>query len=87
MEGKTLPSKTLPPLAPAVLEEPEQDEEGKAEGAGAQVVEGTLGRGRQPEGHQLWDHLPGGRVVGEEATVPGGVDAAERGPEGASGTQ
>lgn len=43
-------------------------------------MEGALGGGRQPEGHQLWDHLPGGRVVGEEATVPGGVDAGEREP-------
>lgn len=48
---------------------------------GAQVVEDVLAEGREPEGHQLWHHLPGGRVVGEEATVPGGVDAGERRPE------
>lgn len=47
---------------------------------GAQVVDGTLARGWQPEGHQLRDHLPGGRVFGEEAAVPGGTDAVERGP-------
>lgn len=44
-------------------------------------MEGSLAKGWQLEGHQLRDHLPGGRVVGEEAAVPGGVDAAERRPE------
>lgn len=44
-------------------------------------MEDALAGRREPEGHQLWDHLPGGRVVGEEATVPGGVDAGDRQPE------
>lgn len=42
-------------------------------------MEGTLAREWQLEGHQLGYHLPGGRIVGKEATFPGGVDAAEMG--------
>jgi hypothetical protein len=57
---------------------PEQNEEGEAEGVGAEVVEGTLAREWELEGNQLRDHLPGSRVVGEEATVPGRVDARDR---------
>lgn len=58
-------------------DEAEQKEEWEAEGMGAEVMEGILARKWELEGHQLWYHLPGGRVVCEEATVPGGVGAAD----------
>lgn len=60
-------------------DEAEQKEEWEAEGMGAEVMEGILARKWELEGHQLWYHLPGGRVVCEEATVPGGVGAGEMG--------
>lgn len=46
---------------------------------GAEVTEGTLARKWELEGYQLGYHLPGGRIVCEEATVPGGVGAGEMG--------
>lgn len=55
----------------------EQNEEWEAEGVGAEVTEGTLARKWELEGYQLGYHLPGGRIVCEEATVPGGVGAAD----------
>lgn len=66
-------------LGPCCLESPEQNEEREAEGVGTEVPEGTLARKWELEGHQFWHHLPGGRIVGEEATVPGGVGAGEMG--------
>lgn len=71
------PLGSLPPSRPCCLESPEQNKEWEAEGVGAEVVEDTLARKRELEGHQLWYHLPGGRIVGEEAAVPGGVGAGE----------
>lgn len=44
---------------------------------GAEVTEDTLARKWELERHQLRDHLPGGRIVGEEAAVPGGAGARE----------
>lgn len=54
-----------PPPAPCPAlggspDSPEQDEQGEAESVGAEVVQGTLAQRREPEGHQLGDHLPGG---------------------------
>lgn len=42
-------------------------------------MEGPLTREWELEAHQLRYHLPGGRVVCEEAAVPGGAGAGERG--------
>ena len=49
-------------------------------------MEDALAGEWEPEGHQLRDHLPGGRVVGEEATVPGGADAGRETTRGGPGS-
>ena len=49
-------------------------------------MEDALAGEWEPEGHQLRDHLPGGRVVGEEATVPGGADAGRETARGGPGS-
>ena len=49
-------------------------------------MEDALAGGWEPEGHQLRDHLPGGRVVGKEATVPGGADAGREMDRGRPGS-